>query len=218
MDELLQEIKMLPGVKGVFVYIGHPDIIFSDVPEGYDHAILKQIEVSVERIFKMNTPCHLSVNSVEMLFDDTMLMIKHVGKDSGIVALCEPNANFALINMTSNMLISELAQATLKAQANPEEAMKAPSAKKAGKPAKDFSLASQQEPLKSAIPVWQNAMAKAIGPIAEMIVRETVEKWFEAGDCTKQRFEELVNMFCKEIGNANLEKEFRQDVTKQLAN
>jgi hypothetical protein len=214
MDELLQEIKMLPGVKGVFVYIGHPDIIFSDVPDGYDHATLKQIEVSVERIFKMNAPCNLSVNSVEMLFNDTMLLIKHVGKDSGIVALCEPKANFALINMTSNMLVSELSQAAQKAQGNPAEAMKAPSARKAGAPIKDFSQAKQEEPLKGAIPVYQDALAKAIGPIAEMIVQETIEKWFEAGDCTKDRFGELVDMFCIEIGDANLEKEFCSDVAK----
>ena len=218
MDELLQEIKMLPGVKGVFVYIGHPDIIFSDVPDGYDHATMKQIEVSVQRIFKMNAPCNLSVNSVEMLFDDTMLLVKHVGKDSGLVALCEANANFALINMTSNMLVSEIAQATQKAQKNPTEALKAPSAQKAGAQVKDFSQAQQEEPLKSAIPIWQDALAQAIGPIAEMIVRETIEKWFEAGDCTKDRFGELVDMFCKEIGDTNLEKQFRTDVAKLQAN
>lgn len=214
MDELLQEIKMLPGVNGVFVYMDQPEIIFSDVPAGYEHDTLKQMEVSLERIFKMNAPCNLNVNSVEMLFDDTMVLIKHVIDGCSLVALCEPDANFALINMTSNMLISELSRAAQKIRQNPEEALKAKSSKKAG--AKDYDQAKGEEPLKSAIPVFQDSLAKAIGPIASMVVKETIEKWLLSGECSKERFPELADSFCQEIGDAALEKEFRADIAAIL--
>jgi len=214
MDELLQEIKMLPGVQGVFIYAGKPDVTFSDVPKGYTHEILKQLEGSLERIFKMNASCHLSVNSVEMLFQGTMVVAKHLLADSSLVILCAPDANFPLINMTSNMLLGEMAQAVERIRANPELALKAPSAKKAG--VKSFAEAEKEEPLKSAIPVFQDALARAIGPIAAMIVKETVEKWLQAGECGKARFPELVAAFCKEIGDEALEKEFRTQTARLL--
>jgi len=207
MDELLQEIKMLPGVMGVFLYIGKPEMIFSDVQKGLTHDTLKQMEASFERIFKMNASCNFTVSGIEMLFDESMIFVKHVHGDSSLVIFCEPEANFPLINMTSNMLVSELSHAVEKVRANPEEAVKAPSAKKAG--TKDFAQAQNEEPLKSAIPVFQDALARAIGPIASMIVKETTEKWLQEGECKKERFPEMVDSFCREIGDAALEKEFR---------
>lgn len=210
MDELLQEIKMLPGVNGVFVYIDQPDVIFSDVPDGYDHDTLKQLEISLERIFKMNDSSQLSVNSIEMLFEDTMVLVKHVNNGASLVILCEPQANFPLINMTSNMLVSEIGQTVNSVRENPEEALKSQSSKKAG--AMDFDTAQNEEPLKSALPVFQDSLAKAIGPIAAMVTKETIEKWLLTGGCTKERFPELVEIFCKEIGDPALEQEFKNDV------
>ena len=214
MDELLQEIKMLPGVVGVFVSVDKPDIIFSYVPDGYDHETLKSMGGSLQRIIKMNASCRLSVNSVEMRFPDAMVLVKHICDGSLLVMFCETEANFSLINMTSNMLLGELARGVEKVRANPEAAMRAISAKKAG--SMDFAQAQNEEPLKNAIPVFQDALAKAIGPIAAMLVKEIVGKWLQGGACAQERFPELVDLFCQEIGDAPLEKEFRADTVRLL--
>lgn len=214
MDELLQEIKMLPGVVGVFVSIDKPDLIFSYVPEGYEHETLKLIGGSLQRIIKMNASCQLSVNSVEMRFPDTMVLVKYLCDGALLVMLCETEANFSLINMTSNMLLGELALGVGKIRANPEAALQAISAKKAG--SMDFAQAQGQEPLQSAIPVFQDALARAIGPIAAMLVKEIVGKWLQAGACAQERFPDLVDLFCQEIGDAPLEKEFRANTARLL--
>jgi hypothetical protein len=224
MEDLLQEIKMLPGVSGVVVYLGQPDLTFSDVPDNYQEETLKQMQVAMERIFKMNSSCNLSVNSLEILFDESMVLAKRVGSSATLVAICEPDANFALVNMTSNMLIGELARAVEEIRKNPDAAKKAkpkaqakPQAKPKAAPAPagtaSYAEAKEVEPLKSAIPVFQESLAKAIGPIAEMIVKETLEKWLAAGPCTTERFSDLINAFCHEIGDHDLEKEFRNDVS-----
>jgi len=214
MDELLQELKMLPGVLGVFVSVDKPDIIFSFVPVGYDHETLTLMGVSLQRIFKMNASCRLSVNSVEMRFPDAMVLVKHIRDGSLLVILCETEANFSLINMTSNMLLGELALGVEKVRANPDAARQATSAKKAG--SLDFAQAQQEEPLQSALPVFQEALARAIGPIAAMLVKEIVGKWLSGGACVRERFPELVDLFCQEIGDAALEKEFRADTARLL--
>ncbi|HIJ90674.1 MAG: hypothetical protein OEV89_07895 [Desulfobulbaceae bacterium] len=214
MDELLQEIKMLPGVLGVFASVDKPDILFSYVPAGYDHETLKLMGVSLQRIFKMNASCQFSVNSVEMRFSEAMVLGKFICDGSLLVILCEAEANFSLINMTSNMLLGELALGVEKVRANPDAALQATSAKKAG--SMDFAQAQNEEPLKSAIPVLQDALARAIGPIAAMLVKEIVGKWLQGGLCAQERFSELVDLFCQEIGDATLENEFRAETEKIL--
>lgn len=214
MDEILQEIKMLPGVQGVFVSVDKPDIVFSYVPSGFDHETLKLMGVSLQRLFKMNASCQLSVNSMEMRFPEAMVLVKEICDGSSLVILCETEANFSLINMTSNMLLGELALGVEKVRANPEAALQANSAKKAG--SMDFAQAQNEEPMKSAIPVFQDALAKAIGPIAAMIVKEIVGKWLQGGACAEERFPELVALFCQEIGDAALEKEFRAETQMLL--
>lgn len=214
MDELLQEIKILPGVLGVFVSVDKPDIIFSYVPDGYDHETLKLMGVSLQRIFKMNASCKLSVNSVEMRFPDSMILVKHLCDGSLLVILCETEANFSLINMTSNMLLGDLVLGVEKVRANPDAARQAVSAKKAG--SMDFAQAQNEKPMKSAIPIFQDALARAIGPIAAMLVKEIVGKWLQGGACVQERFPELIDLFCQEIGDAALEKEFRADTAKLL--
>lgn len=214
MDELLQEIKMLPGVVGVFVSVDKPDIIFSYVPDGYEHETLQLMGGSLQRIIKMNASCQLSVNSVEMRFPDAMVLVKHICDGALLVMLCETEANFSLINMTSNMLLGELALGVGKVRANPEAARQAISAKKAG--SMDFAQAQNEEPLKSALPVLQDALARAIGPIAAMLVREIAGKWLQGGACAQERFPELMDLFCQEIGDAALEKEFRADTARLL--
>lgn len=214
MDELLQEIKVLPGVVGVFVSVDKPDIIFSYVPDGYDHETLKQMGGSLQRIIKMNASCRLSVNSVEMRFPDAMVLVKDICEGALLVMLCETEANFSLINMTSNMLLGELSLGVEKVRADPDAALRAISAKKAG--SMDFAQAQNEEPLKSAIPVFQDALARAIGPIAAMLVKEIVGKWLQGGGCDQERFPELVDLFCQEIGDAPLEKEFRAGTARLL--
>jgi len=214
MDELLQEIKILPGVLGVFVSVDKPDIIFSYVPDGYDHETLKLVGGSLQRIIKMNASCQLSVNAVEMQFAEAKVWVKNICEGALLVTLCEPEANFSLINMTTNMLLGELALGVEKVRANPDAARQAVSAKKAG--SMDFAQAQNEEPLQSAIPIFQDALARAIGPIAAMLVKEIVGKWLQGGACAQERFPELVDLFCQEIGDAPLEKEFRADTARIL--
>lgn len=212
MDKLLHEIKMLPGAQGVFVYIGNPDLVLADVPARYDEATMQQMGASLTRIFKMNDSCQLNVNAVEMLFDDTMLLVKHLGGDAALVVLCDPDANFPLINMTSGMVLDEMSRAVEAIKANPEAAIQKPPGITAESNVISFTQAQQTEPLKSVLPVFQDALARAIGPIAPILTKEITEKWLQEGACSAERFPELTDAFCQEIGDAPLEKAFRTEV------
>ena len=72
-------------------------------------------------------------------------------------------------------------------------------------------------PLSETFKHFQNALARAIGPIGKMVMKEVVEQWAKDGECSAARFKELTDMLCEEIGNTNLEKEFRDEIKSFLS-
>jgi hypothetical protein len=71
-------------------------------------------------------------------------------------------------------------------------------------------------PLAKIFQDFQNAFAMAIGPIGEMVMKDTVEEWAKNGDCSGKRLAELVEMLCREIDDAGLEAEFKDAIGKHL--
>ena len=230
MQAILQEIKELPSVIGTFVYAEKNDAVYPDLPKLFQGKDLKQIGRSVTKVFKLNEKTRMSVNTLEMLYNETMIMAKQIGPDACLVVICDPAANIPLLNMSTSILVNELKEAVKRP---PQPAAKKPAAAApAAKPAAaappkpkaapaqpkvlDIDQLLNEGPLAETFRHYQNALARAIGPIGKMVLKEVVEKWAESGDCSPARFNELTDMLCVEIGNENLEKEFRNEMKSFL--
>ena len=57
----------------------------------------------------------------------------------------------------------------------------------------------------------------AIGPIGEMVMKDTVEAWAKKGDCSDARLKELAEMLCNEIDDPSLEEEFMNAVSDHVS-
>nr|MDA3971219.1 hypothetical protein [Desulfobulbaceae bacterium] len=63
----------------------------------------------------------------------------------------------------------------------------------------------------------EDAMSRAIGPIGSMVVRDCVETWVQGGGPSPGRYNELLDLLLKEIGDSQLEDEFKQEVGSLLS-
>lgn len=229
MEELLQEVKILPNVIGTFVYTEKNDTVFPDLPKLFMGKDLSQIGRSLTKVFKLNAKTNQAANTLEMLYNESLILVKQIDTDSCLVVICEPSVNLPLVTMTTSMLVSDLKAAvanTLKAppikktappikEAAPP-APKAPEAKAAPKQKVDIDQLINEGPLSETFKQFQNALARAIGPIGKMVMKEVVEQWSKEGECSAARFKDLTDMLCEEIGNTNLEKEFRDEIKSIL--
>jgi hypothetical protein len=125
--------------------------------------------------------------------------------------------------MTTGMLSGELKEAASKIRSNlaagskPQPQPPAPVAEApAAKSEVDVNKILHAGPLAKVFQDFQNAFAMAIGPIGEMVMKDTVEEWAKNGDCSGERLAELVDMLCKEIDDKSLETEFKGAVSKHL--
>ncbi len=214
MNELLQEIKLLPGVIGSTVHINGEEQIFSDLPKVFQ-AKSADIGRSMERLFKLKQARDISY--IEVKFDESVMLMRPVDQESSLITICEAGVNFPLVNMTSSMLVSELKNAVdaiRKGEAAQPAAPK-PSTEETPKAAAkaDVNTIIHSGPLASTMEKIANALALAIGPISEMVLRDAVKSWADSGPAEEARMPELIEMLCKEIDDSELEKEFLEQVS-----
>ncbi len=230
MKDLLQEIKMLQGVVGVFVYTRDFGVIAMDVPLTFSEPALDRIGSFVKAFFGNQTTISRDVMSLEVKNKESLFLYKKIDEGGTLITICDANVSMPLVNMTTSMLLSELKAAsdlvTVKPSfvemtaSSPLASVQAVSPVAASSSAPVPSSASnvdvdkliKEGPFAAIYSKLEDAMARAIGPIASMTVRDCVEKWVEGGSPSKSRFNELLGLLVKEIGDSQLEADFKKEV------
>ncbi len=228
MKDLLQEIKMLQGVVGVFVYTTNLGVIAMDVPSTFSEPALDRIGNFVKAFYGNQTTQDCDIMSLEVKNDDSLFLYKKIDSGATLVAICEANVSMPLVNMTTSMLLAELKAsadlitvkpsfAELDGASKPAPKVATAVAPKAATsqtppPSVDVDKLMTEGPFSAIASKLEDAMARAIGPIGSMVVRDCVEKWVQGGSPSKNRFNELLGHLVKEIGDSQLEDEFKKEV------
>lgn len=242
MNDLLQEIKMLKGVLGAFVYTDKFGLVASEMPPAasFSLASMERVGVFVKRFYSNPTTVQLGVMSYEIRNSESLMLLKKIDDHATLITVCASDVSMPLVNMTTSMLIAELKSAVdlitekpdpsklqSKAKAQPAAVAQPQKAQpQAAKPAAapkpkakvvDVEKLMTEGPFAAIARKLEDSMSRAIGPVGNMVVRDCVEKWVANGSPSKDRFEELMMLLVKEIGDTRLEEEFRQEVGSLLS-
>ncbi|MBU0943257.1 MAG: hypothetical protein KJ804_21175 [Proteobacteria bacterium] len=222
MDSLLQEITMLPGVLGCFVYSGEQQIAGSKMPPIFKENSIKTIGSLLARTIQMGNIAQLNFSAIEFKFNESLLIVNPMAKGALLVIICEPRVNKSLIAMTMGMLTADIETAMAKnlVAPVPQQAVTtthpAPSTHQsppapAQAPAREADIDAH---LASILEQIKEALAMAIGPIAGPVMKESIELWAQQGTTSPKNLPTLAVLLCKEINDQELEKEFMADFTK----
>ena len=181
MDTLLNELKMVPGILGSFVYAGNLGITGSNLPSMFRDEALRQIGGVLTRIFKMGDSSGLSVSGYEIKYEEALMIVKRVDADCSFIIICEPTANYPFINMTASMMVPEVKAAVEQLRKAPQEQVTRgiptmPSAQ-AREPAKELidpNKVIKEGALAPVLDRMKVCLARSIGPIANLVLQETV--------------------------------------------
>lgn len=219
MENILKEIKNIPSVIGSYIHVNGITTTNSDLPHIFQNKVY-DVGDAVDRIIKVNEATKMHASNIEFKYEEAVIVIRPIAPDASLITFCETGINKKILNMTTGMLAQELKEAVARIRTAKPVAPEAP-AKSAPEPAKpsqevDINKILHAGPLARVFQDFQNAFAMAIGPIGDMVMKDTVEEWAKKGECSGQRLAELVNMLCKEIDDKSLEEEFREAVSKHL--
>lgn len=230
MQELLNEIKRVPAVMGSYLHINGINAINSDLPNIFLPK-LKEIGEIFDRVIKVNLATNMQTSTIEFKYDEAMIFLKPIDQDSCLITFCETNINKNMLNMTTGMLNNELMQTVARARnaaanrppeitprsAAPSQMVNAPPAPpEESIKTIDVNKIIHAGPMARIFQGFQDALAMAIGPIAETVMKESVETWALTGDCSQERLSELVELLIREIDDVSLEAEFKLAIKHHL--
>ena len=215
MDSLLQEITILPGVLGCFVYNHKQQIIGSKMPPIFKDNSIKTIGNLLNRTIQIGNMAQLHFKEIEIKYNESLLIIKPLPQEALLVIICEPSANKSLISMTTGMLAGDIATAISNpitsspvSQSTPVSTPQAPQAQQA-----QPKEAEIDEKLAPVLEQVKDALAMAIGPIAAPVMKDTIEIWAKQGATSLSTLPALAALLCVEINDDDLEKEFMAEIT-----
>lgn len=226
MQELLKEIKNIQSVMGSFVHISGSQEIHSDLPQIFMSKV-KEIGEAFDRVIKVNLATNMHANAIEFKFAEAIIFLRPIDQDACLVTFCETDVNKKMLNMTTGMLANDLKEAADKARKSGSKAASAPPPPPPEPPAPaevptapekviDVNKIIHAGPLARVFQSFQDALALAIGPISEMVMKDNVKIWAQTGECSQERLPALVDLLVKEIDDSSLEAEFRLAIKKHL--
>ncbi|NTV12954.1 MAG: hypothetical protein HGA96_03305 [Desulfobulbaceae bacterium] len=231
MQELLKEIKSVPSVMGSYVHITGVREVNSDLPKIF-LGKLKEIGEIFDRVIKVNLATNMQTSTIEFKYDEAIIFLRPIDQDSCLITFCDGNVNKKMLNMTTGMLTNELKQTVAKARKeaaskplHPLPSSPPPDAHTIAAPpvptaatvkSIDVNKIIHAGPMARIFQDFQDALAMAIGPISEMVIKDAIEIWARAGECSQERLPELVELLIREIDDVSLEAEFKLAIKNHL--
>ena len=219
MDSLLQEINMLPGVLGCFVYNEKQQVVGKKMPPIFKDNVIQSIGNLLARTIQMGNMADLRFTDIELKYNESMLVVNPLSGGALLVIICEPTTNKSLVSMTTGMLSKDL-EASLKGlpplkpqppqtQVPPQpQRMQATAAPRQAQ-AVEAEIGAELAPVLEQI---KDALALAIGPIAAPVMKDSIDIWVQTNEPTIANIPALAEILCKEINDENLENEFMAEL------
>ena len=228
MEDILKEIKNVPAVMGSYIHVSGVTKLNSDLPKIFLSKIY-EVGEAIERAIKVNEATKMHANNIEFKYDEAVIIVRPIAAGASLVTFCETTINKKTLNMTTGMLANELKQAAAEIKKGgqskpaatpppppPKQEVTPPPPAKAAESKVDVNKILHAGPLAKVFLDFQEALAMAIGPVGEMVMKDTVEAWASKGDCSEARLKELVDMLCQEIDDQSLEEEFKEAIANHI--
>ncbi len=199
MDALLQEITALPKVLGCFLFSGKKGVTNSNMPPIFTKDTINTMGALLARSKKMGSLAKLDLEAIDIRYNETILIARPLNQNTVLVTICEPGTNRPLLDMSINMVISDIS-----------EAITTDEEQTASSPAE--SIQQADTPLKPILAKIKEALTEAIGPIAAPVLDDCYTQWSTQGPLSKKRLPDLAWMICKEIDDKNLETTFMERI------
>ncbi len=216
MQAILSDIGAILGVTGSFVCAADGRLLAASMPAGIDRARLEQAgRILAKTCSGLQTGPQRKVGDIDLMFADGRLVVKSFGHGCLAIA-CGRNVNLPMVNLTANMALRKLKEKTSAGEVKtpPPPAPAAP-----GMPAAPVApIAGSGDGVAagaSTIAVIEHELARAIGPVAMIVVDEAIA----ALGSTRERYprrslEALIDRLGREIKDEGKRKAFHEAAGK----
>ncbi len=212
-SKLSDIIASLPEVVGGFLYA--PDRgVYSNQTEGIaNDNSLQQVSFKLTKIVSMISVHFQDTGGIRVSFRDLILFGTQIENEQWLFLLHQPSLSAGMIKMTVQMAlnidVADQPQTTI------AQTVVDPSAEV--QPNQDIMailLADESELRESLIHI-QEELAQYIGPVAELVFKDSVEIWAANNTPSSENIPELISMVAQEIDDEEDRKSFLDSHTSK---
>jgi len=213
MNTISKEFSILPGVLGSCVSGQDNAIHLSDLPAFFSAAMVSETSSSIGRMIQMARVKGLAPQTMSIRYDKFDIIAKPITPDATLLIICEPGSNTALVTTTAQMLAPEIEKNL--AQASPTQ-------ETTTEPKPEPEIASETSPdvidsqTSNALSQIKQALLDTVGPVADMVYEDCIERWTASSPANISRIIELVGCISSEIDNPDLFEEFKEEISALL--
>lgn len=216
MEEVLKQIKTVPGTLGCMVYDDHGHLAARVFPAIFDSHMLAAAVTTISEKLPGLKDLTGGIKMIDFRFQNGRLVVRPV--DGGcLVILCDGTINLQALIISLNVAVRQV-EKILKT-AGPVSQQQAgaatPAAAAAGGKADPRDLI-EKGALSGYLQGMQTTLTKFMGPMAKIIFLECVEKWLEDHQPVKAALPQLVDIVAAEIGDPARMSDYRQKVATFL--
>ena len=220
MDQVFSEILGTPGVQGLYVFSPPDKVLASSLAGRLDGPGLINSGKLLQRIHSATRMNIADISELLLFYEEALLVVKEIADKVFLVVMAEGSANPYLITMSIGMTLDDL-KLWVQGQQTAPPAPSVPRPEPVIKPAPAVPNVTPEElmesgPLADTLSDMQGALARVMGPMANIIFSEALAQWISASHPSEATLGELVKVLTKEIRDPERIKRFREMVSPFL--
>ncbi len=213
MQQLIDDMKAIPGVIGACTYRSQEGIIDNNLPTLFRGERLHDTARHLAKIHaagRLNFP---DLTEVLLNYEESVVVFRQINSDDFLVTICDPGINMNLLGMSLNLAIENLP-----ATADSTPAPVSPAEEKpAARPSPDLDKLLKSGPMAQPLQTMQKLLTKVIGPMAKIVFDDALARWVGTSENRKGSLSKLLEIVCQEIGDEEKSREFRELVREKMA-
>ncbi len=205
MTNLIDELKAIPGVIGACIVNANEGIKATNLPTIFKPERLVLVGNHLLELYAAGQLSFKDLTDITLNFEESVVVARVLDKSIVIFVICEPTFNNNLLNMSLNLLQDEFKGRNLTESA----------------PVKVKSVVVTQDEvdpkLEELFAKMEKSLGKILGPMAEFIFTEILEKWKAEGVIDFSRITELTNLINQEIVDLDKIDHYRGLISEALS-
>lgn len=203
LQEIISELKMMPDVHGGFFFHRKNGILYKDVTPMYEDSVLNDMGRQFTKMYaarRLNFP---DVRDINLYFTESAMISRAIDEQLFLVLLCDQNVNSGTLSVSLRLAIEDHGA---------ELALAAEGSVAYGLTGGVQKLSSQQAlagPLKQPLDKIQHVLFDLMGPMAELVYEESLEKWMASGRIGEDLLPEFIELIASELPDVKKAKDFK---------
>jgi hypothetical protein len=203
MQQMIDDLKSIPGVIGAFGYRAKQGIFCNNLPSLFKQERLFEVAKSLAKIAAAGRLGFPDMNEVLINFEESVILCRPLGASDFLITVCDPSINMNLLALSLNLALEDFDPTAAEAPA-------------AIVPRIDPAQLRESGPLVEPLQAMVQMLAKVMGPMAGIVFNEALESWANEQPPTPARLPALQESLCREIGDPEKAERFRKLVESQL--